>query len=448
MVDVDESQTVVMTKDLTTPTKAVDNDTVENTMTKVSINNEDDQVEDEQPCIDVNDVNEDAATGEKEGEENEAEATTSNYSNSHQWEEYFERWKKYFDEHKNPIVDQDIDADLHRWCARVRHDYLWRNWGSTKKNPNSLKEQRFEILRKAGFSLEWKGMLPHEEEMWMSNFTQWVQYRNQNLTPHVSSANPRLFAWVNEQREDRLNKTKLSEKHLKMLEDEGFPWLSERECRKRNISTVLDASLILKKLGSNSNTASSHKKKKVNNVKREKFKQVKSNSRLFDVRKKSPSSRKGVKGSTVKTYSSFLNCNVAKYFDVAMEIWQVLFRGQVIKEHNKNGQYMYRVRYEDGDEEDVDAGEIRDICNLHEELEKKSSIDKVDVENGESSKNNGQEPLNDGEGENVEFRALLSRIKSLKRKVQERDTLIEDLQRQLSNKQLEIECIKRSTNEC
>lgn len=147
-MDVDESQIVIMSKDLTTPTKAVDNDTVENTMTMVSINNEDDQLENEQPYIDASDVNEDAAAGEKEGEENEA-ATTSN-SNSQQWEEYFERWKKYFDEHKNPIVDQDIDADLYRWCARVRHEYLWRNWGSTKKKAQLAEGTTIRAIEEGG----------------------------------------------------------------------------------------------------------------------------------------------------------------------------------------------------------------------------------------------------------------------------------------------------------
>ncbi|CAJ1934614.1 unnamed protein product [Cylindrotheca closterium] len=153
------------------------------------------------------------------------------------WDEQFEKLQSFKEEHGHCNFPQNASMELQKqyptlasFCHRQRIDYM--NLRADRRRSRRMGLTTFDRnarccrLKEIGFEFH------TQRAKWYDHYYELLQYRSDNGHLRVTeSENSRLYAWIFRQRqiangEDCPNR---SEAHVKLLENIGFTWKSERK---------------------------------------------------------------------------------------------------------------------------------------------------------------------------------------------------------------------------
>eukprot|EP00814_Leptocylindrus_danicus_P002452 CAMPEP_0116025168 /NCGR_PEP_ID=MMETSP0321-20121206/12860_1 /TAXON_ID=163516 /ORGANISM="Leptocylindrus danicus var. danicus, Strain B650" /LENGTH=303 /DNA_ID=CAMNT_0003497255 /DNA_START=851 /DNA_END=1762 /DNA_ORIENTATION=+ len=141
---------------------------------------------------------------------------------------------KYRDHNGHCNVPQKPFSSLGEWVKKQRVAFKKFDAGKVSR----ITPQRIKILNCIGFVWDASGVGRRNDEGWMRNFEELMEYKEKHgdcLVPRMYEGNRNLGNWVHTQRQVYRNKrkaktTRMTEEHQHKLDEIGFVWNVQKGC--------------------------------------------------------------------------------------------------------------------------------------------------------------------------------------------------------------------------
>jgi len=150
-----------------------------------------------------------------------------------QWADRVRELMQYRDDHGHCSVPRK-HSSLGRWVDAQRTKFKKFDAGKA----SSMTPHRVKILNYIGFVWDASGVGRRNDEGWMRNFEELMEYKEKHgdcLVPRMYEGNRNLGNWVHTQRQVYRNKrkaktTRMTEEHQHKLDEIGFVWNVQKGC--------------------------------------------------------------------------------------------------------------------------------------------------------------------------------------------------------------------------